>query len=80
MYNDTVNDILYVGGNIKATPNSSGASSLLMAYNGNEWWDMGEFTGPIYDIVVHNQILYVAGGFSKVNGVSSKVIVAWDGN
>ena len=80
MYNDTVNDILYVGGNIKAIPNSSAASSILVAYNGDEWRSLGEFGGPILDIVVHNDVLYVAGGFVQANGIPSRTIAAWDGN
>jgi len=81
MYNDTVANILYVGGHI--FPDTIGGQPwgqerIICKYNGSVWDTLGRFNGAVLSMVVFNGELYAGGFFTEVNG-QQMTIAKYDG-
>lgn len=81
-------DDLYVGGQIAITPNNPGRD--IMRWDGEQFHRLGEvglqydlgddsWFSTVYGMTVHDDMLYVGGGFRFAGGLSSMGVAAWDG-
>ncbi|MBL7797016.1 MAG: T9SS type A sorting domain-containing protein [Saprospiraceae bacterium] len=78
-------DKLYVAGYFKQTegPAAGNAGNSIMSWDGEKWDDLGGGVcspfGAIDDLFVHEDKLYVAGGFECIGGIETYNIATWDG-
>lgn len=80
-------DELYVAGTFSKSDNPNNPGNYIAKWNGLSWSDVGGgvlglngSNGQIYDMIIHDNKLYVAGVFSSAGGIPSQYISVWDGN
>ncbi len=84
---EVFNGQLIVGGQIYAQAGNAGNG--VMAWDGSQWHALGyglsdennTYDGvcTAWELVVHNDVLYVGGGFYHAGGVPAGDIASWDG-
>ncbi|MCW3071773.1 MAG: hypothetical protein JWO44_1663 [Bacteroidetes bacterium] len=80
IYNDTLNNALYISGTILATPTATYLNERLCKYDGLAWSAIGGVIGgQIMSVVNYNGDLIVAGPFNSINGISLFSIAKFDG-
>ena len=80
IYNDTVDDLLYVGGYIKPTIVGNDQNQKLCVYDGSSWDCFDSFGGPIEAIIRFDGELFVGGWFCEINGNAMCGGARWDGS
>lgn len=71
-------DTLFAGG-LFAFPDELQSRNLAMRVNG-EWLPMGSGANDeVFALTVHNNDLYIGGGFSQINGVGCSGVGRWNG-
>lgn len=80
IYNDTVNDLLYVGGYIKPTVVGNDQNQKLCIYDGTSWDCFGSFGGPIEAVIRFGDDLFVGGWFCTINGTPICGMARYDGS
>lgn len=80
-------DDLYLGGSISVGEGNPGQE--IIRWNGHEYLAVGQgvqyvqngFDGfcTVSDMVVHNDVLYVCGGFRYASGIPARGVAAWNG-
>ncbi len=78
IYTDTLNNVLFVTGEIMATP-SSFSTQYICKYDGTTWTNIGVFNGQVLSVANYNGDLIVAGFFSLINGLPFFSIARYDG-
>jgi len=81
LYNDTIDDLLYVGGWFTKIDNIDTVYCIAV-WNGNNWSRMGMgLYNQAYDIIRYQNKIYVGGIFqsSDYNNVDSPYLATWDG-
>ncbi len=80
--NDTVNDVLYVGGYLWFSNNLD--SGYVLRFRNNKWDTMPNLfnglNGIVRSIVQYHGEIYVGGTFDKVDSILTGSIAKWDGN
>ncbi|MBL7963696.1 MAG: T9SS type A sorting domain-containing protein [Flavobacteriales bacterium] len=81
------NGELYGGGSVRVTDGNAGHG--IMRWDGSQWHEVGghlqdaycgySFSAPVYDMVVHDNKLFVVGGIGCAGGVPAQRIAIWDG-
>jgi len=80
IYNDTLNDALYVSGTILATGSSSLVNERICKYSNTGWTIVpGVIGGQVFSMVNYNGDLVAAGPFYSINGDSIFSIAKYDG-
>lgn len=78
MATDTINNILYVGGQF----NSAGGvtNNYIAMWDGSSWQTVdGEFNGWVQRLKFIDGDLYAVGDFTKINGDTVNHVAKWDG-
>jgi hypothetical protein len=59
---------------------TNGVSNLAV-WDGVEWTQApnGIIDGPVYDLLVDGETLYVAGGFEDIGGIAASRVASWNG-
>ncbi|MBK9273528.1 MAG: hypothetical protein IPM49_03185 [Flavobacteriales bacterium] len=78
---------LYAAGSVRLADGNAGHG--IMRWDGDEWHAVGghlqdgycgySFSAPVYDMVVHGDKLFVAGGIGCAGDVPAQRIAVWDG-
>lgn len=55
-----------------------GTLTRVVTWANNEWSLLGEIQGSVYDLIVGDEHLYVAGEFSGIDDIESYAIIAYD--
>jgi len=75
---------LYVGGYFSSMMNPALPGNHIASWDGSSWDNVGggidNINGNVYEMMVHDGKLYVAGGFTSVGGISAPFIATWDGH
>ena len=75
---------LYVGGYFSSMMNPALPGNHIASWDGNSWDNVGggigNSNGNVYEMMVHDGLLYVAGAFTSVGGISAPFIATWDGH
>jgi hypothetical protein len=79
IYTDTLNDFLYVSGEILNSPTNF-SNNFICKYDGVSWTTLGTFDSQVLSLTTYNGDLIAAGLFSSINGVSIFSIARFDGS
>ena len=79
IYNDTLNNLLYVSGQIMVTPTSF-STQRVCKYDGSTWTSLGIFDDQVLSVVNYKGDLIVAGFFHNISGVPYFSIARYDGS
>lgn len=78
MKNDTVNNLLYVGGEFSLAGGIS--VNNIAKWNGSNWDSLSSgINGYVFAMCIYNGELYVGGSFSIAGGLSANNIAKWNG-
>ncbi|MBL7889228.1 MAG: T9SS type A sorting domain-containing protein [Bacteroidia bacterium] len=78
VYSDTINDILYVTGEILTSPTSF-SNYYICKYNGSGWSTLGAFNDQLLSLTTYNGELIAAGFFTSVSGTPVSYIAKYNG-
>ena len=82
LQNDTINNLLYVGGNFNSVDGIP--ANNIAKWNGIAWDTLGSGTqwvngGSVYSMTMYNGHLIAAGNFVTAGGIPAVGIAKWDG-
>lgn len=87
MYNDTVNNLLYIAGQFGEVNGNNQRG--IAAWDGVSWYSLGDgidscstcgtLTNGTWDMARFGSYLYIAGGFDWVGEIGAKNLARWDG-
>ncbi len=79
---------LYLGGAFRLSSGNAGHG--IMRWNGQQWNPVGlsvtyalgnyQLNAPVFALAVHNDLLYVGGGFNYAGGLPASKVATWNGH
>ncbi len=80
IYDDTLNDVLYVLGSMTNNFQTDSATENFCMYHQGQWSISAPFENDVYTAVIYHDTLIVGGGFILAEGVPAPYIAYFDGS
>ncbi|MBK8658760.1 MAG: T9SS type A sorting domain-containing protein [Bacteroidetes bacterium] len=79
---DTISQVMYVGGSFSQSTSGAVCTNIaawISGFAGWDWVPVGSgVNGPVYDLLLHNNKLYVGGEFTLAGSIAARNIAVYD--